>query len=79
MQVLDKLEGMDVVHEIEAVEVTVSEDEEDDEDAEASTPVEDVIITSVTVETYGVDYGYPEILEPFDYMTWLYSLYGLSY
>lgn len=75
------IEGMDVVKAIAAVEVTSSsEEEEDDENtSEVSTPVEDVVITSVTVDTSGIDYGYPETVEPFNYMSWLYSLYGLSY
>jgi peptidyl-prolyl cis-trans isomerase B (cyclophilin B) len=77
------IEGMDVVKAIAAVEVTSDSDDDDSSSSssssEASTPVEDVIITSVTVETNGIDYGYPETLEPFNYMKWLYSLYGLSY
>lgn len=73
------VEGIDVIKEIAAVEVTTDSEDEDDEDAEESTPVEDVIISSISVETYGIDYGYPETVEPFDYMTWLYSYYGLSY
>lgn len=35
-------------------------------------------ITSLKVETYGIDYGLPETLTPFDYMTWLYKQYGLD-
>lgn len=58
-----------------------SEDTENTESSEeeASSPVEDVIMKSVKVETYGVNYGIPEILKPFNYMQWLYSLYGLQY
>ncbi len=74
------IDGMDVVKAIAAVEVTSDSDDDDDSSSsEVSTPVEDVIITSVTVDTKGVDYGYPETLEPFSYLQWLYSLYGLSY
>ena len=72
------LEGMDVVHAIEEVECTVAEGSEEDEDAEVSTPVNPPKVTSIRVETYGIDYGLPETLEPFDYMTWLYSYYGIS-
>ena len=67
------IEGIDVVEKISKVEVEATEENE-----EESTPVNDVIISSVTVETYGIDYGTPETLEPFDYMTWLYKMYGLS-
>lgn len=67
-------EGMDVVHAIEAVEVEPAEDES----SEASTPVNPPVITSIRVDTYGVDYGKPETQEPFDYQSWLYSYYGIS-
>lgn len=71
------IEGMDVIKKIAAVEVEPA-DEENGE-TEASTPKTEVKVTSVRVETYGVEYGLPTILEPFDYMTWLYSQYGLTY
>ncbi len=69
-------EGMDVVHAIEGIECTVAEGSEKTENAEVSTPVNPPKITSIRVETYGIDYGLPEILEPFDYMSWLYKQYG---
>ncbi len=83
------IEGMDVVHAIENVEVKAAEDEtaENEESteskstesqAEVSTPVTDVIISNVSVETYGIDYGMPETLEPFDYYNWIYQTYGIN-
>ena len=74
-------EGLDVVQDIAKVKVTSEAAESEDENAntEESKPKEDVIITSIRVETYGVDYGTPKTLEPFNYMNWLYSMYGLSY
>ena len=75
------IEGMDVVKKIAEVEVEAKKSEDSSEDtsnAEVSTPKKDVKIKTVTVETYGEDYGKPETLEPFDYMTWLYSYYGIS-
>ena len=72
------IEGMDVVHQIENVEVKVAEGQEETEGAEVSTPVNAPKVTSIRVETYGVDYGMPETLTPFDYMTWLYSQYGIN-
>lgn len=71
-------EGMDVVHAIEGIECTVAEGSEKTENAEVSTPVNPPKITSIRVETYGIDYGLPETLEPFDYMSWLYKQYGIS-
>ena len=74
------IEGLDVVHKIENVEVKAAESEDGtiSENAEVSTPVNPPKITSISVETYGVDYGLPETLTPFDYMSWMYSQYGLD-
>lgn len=81
------IEGMEVVKEIENVECKVADSEnaeseataEDNSSKEVSTPVNDVIITSVSVETFGANYGKPEILKPFNYTKWLYEMYGLPY
>ena len=67
------IEGLDVVHQIENVEVKVAEGSEDKENAEVSTPVNAPKVTSIRVETYGIDYGLPETLTPFDYISWLYK------
>lgn len=78
------IEGMDVVHKIEEVEVKAKTEESSDEDSEStssqevSTPVNPPVITSIKVETNGVDYGLPETLEPFDYMSWMYKQYGIN-
>ena len=83
------IEGMDVVHKIEEVECkdsTASDASEGENTEEASNssgeiskPVEDVIIKSVSVDTFGVKYDLPKTLKPFNYMSWLYSQYGLTY
>ena len=80
------IEGMDVVKAIENVECKAKEVKSEDgsetqsqENQEVSTPTQTVKISSVTVETNGVNYGMPETLEPFNYMKWLYSLYGMEY
>ncbi len=72
------IEGLDIVHKIEEVEVTASSEEQENESSEVSTPVNPPKITSLKVETYGVDYGLPETLEPFDYMSWMYQQYGID-
>ena len=72
------IEGMDVVHKIEEVEVKVADNSEESGNTEVSTPVNTVKITSVKVDTNGVDYGLPETLTPFDYMTWMYKQYGID-
>lgn len=73
------IEGMDVIHNIEKVEVkSANSEEETSEETEKSTPVTDVIISKVTVETYGIDYGKPETLETWNYYDWIYENYGID-
>lgn len=70
------IEGLDIVHKIEEIEVKAAD--ESSETSEKSTPVNPPVIKTVTVETYGVDYGLPKTLKPFDYTSWLYQLYGID-
>ena len=72
------IEGMDIVHKIEEVEVKVADDSEESGNTEVSTPVNPPKITSLKVETYGGDYELPDTLTPFDYMSWMYKQYGLD-
>lgn len=80
------IEGMDIVHNIEQVEVKASGDDtqtseetsEESSQTEISTPVNDVIISKLTVETYGIDYGTPETLETWNYYDWVYKTYGID-
>ena len=82
------LEGMDVVEKISNVEVYYRDTEVDenyevpkDKDGNeiaSDTPKKQPVITSVSVETYGVDYGAPETVEPFD-LTSLFSQQYLGY
>ena len=71
-------EGMDIVHQIEGVEVKAADDAETTGNTEVSTPVDPPVITSIRVETNGIDYGLPETLTPFDYTSWLYQQYGID-
>ena len=79
------IEGLDVVDAIAKVEVKAADDDTDENSEETSedevkeTPVNPPIIKSIRVETYGVDYGEVETVEPFDYYTWLMqNYYGYS-
>ena len=80
------IEGMDIVHNIEKVEVkeaessssSSSKSSSESESKEKSTPVNDVIISKVSVETYGVDYGKPDTLETWNYSDWVYKTYGIN-
>lgn len=68
-------EGLDIVDKIANVEVVTR-------DSTAQTgvdkPVNPPVITSIKVETYGVDYGKPETIEPFDYYNYLMKNYYSS-
>ena len=75
---------MDVIHSVENVECKAagsekSEETQENSNAEVSTPVQDVIIKTITVDTFGVQYDKPKALEPFNYMKWLYAQYGATY
>ena len=72
------IEGMDIVHKIEEVEVKAADDADTTGNTEVSTPVNPPVITSIRVETNGIDYGLPETLTPFDYQSWLYQQYGID-
>ena len=72
------IEGIDVVHKIEEVEVKEADDSSESGNTEKSKPVNEVKITSLKVETNGVDYGLPETLETFDYQKWMYKQYGID-
>ena len=69
------IEGLDVVDKIANVEV-VTRDSSASEGVDQ--PIYPPVITSIRVETYGVDYGEPETIEPFNYYNWLMKQYSSS-
>lgn len=81
-------EGMDVVDKIVNVEVnyrtsTLGANEEAPVDEmgnpiPSDRPVNPPVITSMTVDTFGIEYGEPKTVEPFDYISWFYSNYSLN-
>ena len=82
------IEGMDVVDKIANVNVTYrSKDlkagEEAPKDEEGNTltadmPINKPVISSIAVETYGVNYGNPETMKPFDYYSYVMQQYAAS-
>jgi len=72
------IEGLDIVHKIEEVEVKAADNSEESGNSEVSTPVNPPKITSISVETNGIDYGLPQTLTPFDYTSWMYQQYGID-
>ena len=79
------IEGMDVVEKIANVEVyyrdtEIDEDyeipkDEDGNEILSDTPKEQPVITSITVETYGIDYGAPDVVSTFDLNSLFSGLY----
>ncbi len=72
------IEGMDIVHKMEEVEIKQEEESEESTSSESSTPVNPPVIKSMTVETNGIDFGLPQTLEPFDFMSWFSQNSNLS-
>lgn len=82
------IEGMDVVDAISNTEVVyrsseLSADDEvpTDEDGNqiaSDRPVNPPVISKMTVETFGIDYGDYETTVPFDYNAWFYQYYGID-
>lgn len=68
-------EGYDIVEKIANVDV-VTRDENAEEGL--NKPVNPPVIKSLSVETFGVDYGTPETLDVFDYQSYLQQLYGIN-
>ena len=70
------IEGIEVLDKLNETEVTTADETEG---AEASKPVNPPVIKSVRVDTFGVDYGKPNTVKPFDYNSYLQQMYsGMS-
>ena len=82
------VEGIDVVDRIANTEVyyrtnELKENEEAPKDEDGAQipsdkPKKDIVITSITVDTFGVDYGIPETKESFNYYNWLMKYYNFN-
>lgn len=82
------IEGMDIVDKIANVEVTYRSSElaegeetpkgEDGKELTADMPLNKPIIKNITIETFGVNYGEPKTMEPFDYSNYIMQYYGSS-
>lgn len=74
------IEGMEIIDEITKLETEVETDEETGETSKTTKPVNPPVISNVSVETFGVEYGEPETHETFDINSYLMqALYGISY
>ena len=70
-------EGMDIVDKIVNLETekSSSEDGSDSSSSSSEKPVNPPVISKMTVDTFGVDYGMPKTEKPFDYTSWLMKKY----
>ena len=74
------ISGWDTLDKISSVELKINKNEETGEETKTNTPAQDIIISSITVDTKGVEYGEPTTLEPFNYYSWYLSkMYGGQY
>lgn len=76
------IEGMDIVDKIKTLETTTETDEKTGEKTETTKPKNPPVISNVTVDTFGVEYGEPETHESFDINSWIMNYYyggGLSF
>lgn len=71
------IEGMEIVHQIEKLELAKEKNEETGEETTTDKPVNPPVITRMSVETFGIDYGMPETLTPFDAQAWFMQNYGM--
>lgn len=68
--------GMEeTVDKIAEVELAVEKNEQTGEESSTTKPANDIIISSIRVDTKGVDYGMPKIKEAFDYSSWYLKQY----
>ncbi|HBC84862.1 MAG TPA: hypothetical protein DCZ30_05550 [Clostridiales bacterium] len=82
------IEGYDIIEKISNVEVTYRSSElgegkeapKDEQGNQLSSdmPKNKPVIKSLTVETFGVNYGEPETVDAFDYQSYLSQMYGLG-
>lgn len=72
------IEGMEVIDNISNVEVETRDTQTDtDSTLTQDKPIDPPVITSIRVDTFGIDYGTPETREPFDLNSWYMSqMYG---
>lgn len=80
------IEGLDVVEKIFAIEEKKEEPKEGEEATATATDENSIktlstpaVIKNATIETYGIDYGVPEVSEAFDYDAFLQNYFSQYY
>lgn len=74
------IEGMEIIDNISNVEVETRDTQTDtDSTLTQDKPIDPPVITSIRVDTFGIDYGTPETREPFDLNSWYMSQIGRAH
>lgn len=73
------IEGMEIIDELLVLETEIEIDEETGEEIQTSTPINRPIITSMTVETFGVEYRMPILVRMFDINAFLMEHFQLTF
>ena len=67
------ISGWDTLDAISKVELKTEVNEETGAEEKTNIPAQDIVISSITVDLKGIDYGMPDTLEPFNYYNWYFS------
>ena len=79
MYVVDKIANAEVTYRSEDLkEGEETPKDENGKELTADMPINKPVISKITVETFGVDYGQPETMKPFNYYDYLMQYYGSS-
>lgn len=72
------ISGWETLDKISKVELKIEKDEETGKETKTSEPKETIKMSSVTVDTKGIEYGMPETHDTFDYYSWYMNKYYSS-
>lgn len=74
------IEGIEIIDEITKLETKTETNEETGEITETTEPLNAPVISNMSVDTFGEEYGQPQVKERFDINSFLMqALYGISY
>lgn len=77
-EIIEKVSKVDVIYRTEELKEDEEVPKDDDGNKIASdTPKEQPVIKSLSVETYGIDYGVPQTNDVFDIYSWWMQQYGI--
>jgi len=73
------IEGIEIIDIITNLETVVKVNEETGEETITNIPVDKPVITKMTVDTFGIEYGEPIVKKAFDINQFIMELYGISF